>query len=77
MSATPVINNIQEGKVLIEMVTGFAHNELDIHPTIANCMRLHQRLVTLGIRWMPEYNLDYEQIEIPVDVATTSKKFAL
>ncbi|MEG4107962.1 zinc-ribbon domain-containing protein [Microcoleus sp. S13_C5] len=67
MSATPVINNIQEGKSLIEMVTGFAHNELDIHPTIANCMRLHQRLVTLGIRWMPEYKLDYEQIEIPVD----------
>jgi superfamily II DNA or RNA helicase len=67
MSATPVINNIQEGKSLIEMVTGFAHNELDIHPTIANCMRLHQRLVTLGIRWMPEYKLDYKQIEIPVD----------
>jgi hypothetical protein len=67
MSATPVINNIQEGKSLIEMVTGVAHNELDIRPTIDNCMRLHQRLVTLGIRWMPEYNIDYEQIEIPVD----------
>ncbi|MGA9381727.1 MAG: zinc-ribbon domain-containing protein [Phormidium sp.] len=67
MSATPVINNLQEGKSLVEMVTGVAHNELDIRPTIPNCMKLHQRLVTLGIRWMPEYNLEYEQIEIPVD----------
>jgi superfamily II DNA or RNA helicase/septum formation topological specificity factor MinE len=55
MSATPVINNLQEGKSLVELVTGVAHDELDIHPTIPNCMKLHQRLVTLGIRWMPDY----------------------
>jgi hypothetical protein len=67
MSATPVINNLQEGKSLVELITGVHHNELDIRPTLPNCMRLHQRLVTLGIRWMPEYNLSYEQLEIPVD----------
>lgn len=67
MSATPVINNLQEGKSMIEMVTGLAHDELDTRPTVANCMALHQRLVTLGIRWMPEYQLRYEQREIEVD----------
>ncbi|MBD2129458.1 zinc-ribbon domain-containing protein [Microcoleus sp. ZQ-A2] len=67
MSATPVINNLQEGKSLVELITGVHHNELDIRPTLPNCMRLHQRLVTLGIRWKPEYNLSYEQLEIPVD----------
>lgn len=67
MSATPVINNLQEGKSLVELVTGVAHDELDIRPTLPNCMRLHQRLVTLGIRWMPQYKMGYEQIEIPVD----------
>jgi superfamily II DNA or RNA helicase len=67
MSATPVINNLQEGKSLVELITGVHHNELDIRPTLPNCMRLHQRLVTLGIRWMPEYNLSYQQLEIPVD----------
>jgi superfamily II DNA or RNA helicase len=67
MSATPVINNLQEGKSLVELITGVHHNELDIRPTLPNCMRLHQRLVTLGIRWTPEYNLSYEQLEIPVD----------
>jgi hypothetical protein len=55
MSATPVINNLQEGKSMVELVTGLAHDELDTRPTVPNCMALHQRLVTLGIRWMPEY----------------------
>jgi hypothetical protein len=69
MSATPVINNLQEGKSMVELVTGLAHDDLDIRPTVPNCMALHQRLVTLGIRWMPEYNLGYEQREIEVDCA--------
>ncbi|MEP0746839.1 helicase-related protein [Coleofasciculus sp. FACHB-501] len=70
MSATPVINNLQEGKSLVELVTGVAHDELDIHQTIANCMKLHQRLVTLGIRWMPDYKQQLgepKDLSIPVD----------
>jgi hypothetical protein len=67
MSATPVINNLQEGKSMIELVSGVAHDELDTRATVPNCMALHQRLVTLGIRWMPEYQLRYEQREIDVD----------
>jgi hypothetical protein len=70
MSATPVINNLQEGKSLVEFVTGVAHDELDIHPTVANCMKLHQRLVTLGIRWMPDYKQQLGEprdLSIPVD----------
>jgi superfamily II DNA or RNA helicase len=67
MSATPVINNLQEGKSLVELVSGLAHDELDTRATVPNCMRLHQRLVTLGIRWMPEYALGYEEVEVEVD----------
>lgn len=67
MSATPVINNLQEGKSMVELVSGVAHDELDTRPTVPNCMALHQRLVTLGIRWMPEYDIAYEQRELPVD----------
>jgi len=67
MSATPVINNLQEGKSMVELVSGVAHDELDTRPTVPNCMRLHQRLVTLGIRWMPEYAIGYEQREAEVN----------
>jgi superfamily II DNA or RNA helicase len=69
MSATPVINNLQEGKSMVELVSGVAHDELDTRATVPNCMALHQRLVTLGIRWMPDYQLRYEQREIEVDCA--------
>jgi Hypothetical methyltransferase/Type III restriction enzyme, res subunit len=73
MSATPVINNLQEGKSMVELVSGLAHDELDTRPTVPNCMKLHQRLVTLGIRWMPDYKkmLGYECREerVPVDCA--------
>ncbi len=67
MSATPVINNLQEGKSLIELVTGVGHDELETRPTVPNCMALHQRLVTVGVRWMPDYAMNYEQLEVPVD----------
>jgi superfamily II DNA or RNA helicase len=67
MSATPVINNLQEGKSLVELVTGVQHGDLSTTATVPNCMRLHQHLIRLGTRWMPEYSLAYEQIEVPVD----------
>jgi len=56
MSATPVINNLHEGKSLVELVVGTRHDELKTKATVPNCMRLHQRLVTLGTRWMPNYS---------------------
>lgn len=67
MSATPVINNLQEAKSMVELVSGIAHDELDTRPTMPNCMKLHQRLVTLSVRWMPAYDLGYEQRQIEVD----------
>src|SRR5262249_29008764 len=70
MSATPVINNLQEGRSMVELVSGLAHEELDTRPTVPNCMKLHQRLATLGIRWMPDYRklLGFECQEQPVEV---------
>ncbi len=69
MSATPVINNLQEGRSLIELITGVEHEDLPTRTTVANCMRMHQQLVRLGIRWMPEYDLVDEEIVVEVDCA--------
>ncbi|MBV8758740.1 MAG: DEAD/DEAH box helicase family protein, partial [Deltaproteobacteria bacterium] len=55
MSGTPVINTLQEGKSLVEMITGHRHDDLEVVATVQNCMRLYQRLVTLGTRFKPEY----------------------
>jgi Hypothetical methyltransferase/Probable Zinc-ribbon domain/SNF2-related domain/Helicase conserved C-terminal domain len=60
MSGTPVINTLQEGKSLVEMITGHRHDDLETAATVQNCMRLYQRLVTLGTRWRPDYKMQLE-----------------
>lgn len=67
MSATPVINNLFEGKTLIEMVTGVHHDELNTKSTVPNCIAHYQKFVSHGIRWVPRYdyrlNLHTERID--------------
>src|SRR5260370_41888802 len=67
MLATPSINMLQEGKRMVELVTSIVHDDLDTRPTIANCMALHQRLIRLGIRWIPAYATTCEEKPVEVD----------
>ncbi len=69
MSATPVINNLQEGKSLVEMVTGLEHPDLVTRAIVANAMALHQRFVTLGSRWVPSYDVSCDELLVDVDCA--------
>lgn len=67
MSATPIINNLEEGKNLVEMILGEEQSDLQTTATVTNCMKLHQKLVNLGIRYLPQYELAYEQEIIEID----------
>jgi superfamily II DNA or RNA helicase len=69
MSGTPVINNLQEGKSLVEMITGHRHDDLEVVATVQNCMRLYQRLVTLGTRWRPDYKMQLDIRKVEIDCA--------
>lgn len=69
MSGTPVINTLQEGKSLVEMITGHRHDDLEVVPTVQNCMRLYQRLVNLGTRWKPDYKIQLEVKKVEIDCA--------
>ena len=66
MSATPVINNLHEGRSMVELVTGRSHSELETRATVSNCMRLYQQLVRLGTRWKPDYapHLDEHMVDV-------------
>lgn len=66
MSATPVINNLEEGKGLIEMITGESHDDLDIKINVENCMKLHQKLVNNGLRMVfrPDTHLNVQAIDV-------------
>lgn len=67
MSATPVINNLREGKSLVELVTGVERSDLGVTATINNCMRLHQAFVTLGIRSRVKPKIKIERVLVPLD----------
>ena len=67
MSATPVINNLKEGKSLVELVTGVERSDLGEKATINNCMRLHQAFVTLGIRSKVKPKIKIERVTVPID----------
>jgi hypothetical protein len=67
MSATPVINNLKEGKSLVELVTGLERSDLGTKATLNNCMRLHQAFVTLGIRSKVKPKIQINRITLPVD----------
>jgi hypothetical protein len=56
MSATPIINNLFEGKTLIELITGVHHDELQTSPTVENCISHYQKFISHGIRWLPQYH---------------------
>jgi len=67
MSATPVINNLKEGKSLVELVTGKKHLDLEERATLNNCMKLYQAFVTLGIRSKVKPKIHINRIKIPID----------
>lgn len=66
MSATPVLNNLLEARTLIELITGVYHSDLPVKATVPNCITMYQKMITHGIRWVPNYDnqLNIEKKEI-------------
>lgn len=67
MSATPIINNLQEGKSLVELVSSLEHNDIGTAINVQNCMKLYQKFTTMGFRMMPKYRTDRAPQIHPVD----------
>ena len=67
MSATPVINNLHEGRSMVELVPAVAHEELDDRPTVAELHGPPSTPRPLGIRWMPEYTFQCDDKHVEVD----------
>ncbi|MEL6229167.1 MAG: DEAD/DEAH box helicase [Cyanobacteria bacterium J06627_3] len=54
MSATPIINNLQEGKSLVELVSSQSQEDIGTKATVPNCMKLYQKFTTMGFRMLPQ-----------------------
>ena len=69
MSATPIINNLFEGRSLVELVTGLSNPDIEIKPTIENCMKMFQTFTTLGFRMIPKFQVSREPKIYPIDAS--------
>ena len=69
LSATPVVNNLTEGKSLLQLLTGEMYDNISTKPTVPNAVTLYENMTPLSIRQIPKYK-DYDKqiVEVETDV---------
>jgi superfamily II DNA or RNA helicase len=55
LSATLVINELEEGKSLLQLITGKIYDDLSTRPTPQNAVKLYEKLSLMSIREIPPY----------------------
>jgi hypothetical protein len=75
LSATPVVNNLMEGRSLLELITGKIYDDVATKPTIPNAVTLYEKLSLVSIRELPKYDVDIRTEHI--DVKTQIPKITL
>lgn len=66
MSATPLVNDLTEGRSILDMVVGVEHDDLPTRSTVENCVRMHQRFVLTGTRFIPQYEAELDEHRVTV-----------
>jgi superfamily II DNA or RNA helicase len=78
LSATPVVNNLQEGKSLLQLMTGYDEDHLKTRSTIKNAVKLYQELSNKSIRQIPNYKKPIHlSIDVNLDSITDDQKLFL
>jgi superfamily II DNA or RNA helicase len=55
-----------EGRSLLELITGKIYDDIATKPTIPNAVTLYEKLSTISIRELPQYNIDVDTEHIDV-----------
>lgn len=68
MSATPVVNNLHEGKKLLEIILGKRLEGISTKTTVGSAIALHTQLQHYGIRYVPSYEeIDLNKRPVELD----------
>ena len=69
ISATPVVNNLLEGRSLLELITGKIYDDVATRATIPNAVTLYEKLSAISVREMPDYpiHLDTQIIDVEAE----------
>jgi putative methyltransferase/helicase-like protein len=57
---------LMEGRSLLELITGKIYDDIATKPTIPNAVTLYEKLSTISIRELPQYNIDVDTKHIDV-----------
>ena len=57
LSATPVVNNLHEGKSLLELMTGKYYDDVKTKATVPNAVILYEKMTNSSIRQIPNYKI--------------------
>ena len=57
LSATPVVNNLREGKSLLELMSGKIYHDISTKSTVPNAVTLYEKITNNSIRQIPNYKL--------------------
>jgi superfamily II DNA or RNA helicase len=71
LTATPIVNNLTEGKSLLEMITGKIYDDIKTNATVPNAVTLYEKLSTISIRHIPSYTDLYDKpefVEVDADL---------
>ena len=66
MSATPVLNSLDEAVSLLEMIKGIEYLDLGTSAKLSNALAIHEQLVINGIRYVPNYSMELK--EVPIEI---------
>ena len=67
LSATPVVNNLQEGRSLLELMSGKMYDDVSTRPTVPNAVTLYEKFTINSIRYKPNYDISVIKNEVDVD----------
>lgn len=67
MSATPVINNLQEPKKILELFKGIKYDDLKTVSNANNALNIHKHMFISGVRFKPKYNIKVHERFIKID----------
>jgi hypothetical protein len=71
MTATPIINDLMEGRSLIEVVTGKVYDDVSVNPTIPHAIVIYEKLQLMSIREMPNFPTQISIISTTITITWT------
>ena len=74
MTATPLVNNLNEVRSVLELMSGNKFNEIGNRNTLLNIHLAYKNLLLHGFRYIPNYGINVKNTEVSIDGTSLKDK---